>query len=242
MKKYFIFLFCIILIACNNFIKSDINENLLKFCNEVQKLFYNETQTNFDEVNNVLVIGDSISYGYAASVENMKFCNLIKNELSKSISNLNFYNASVGGASAQQGIEQINTCNFIPDMVFVHFGMNDCSVFSKDEYQNNMQQIINRIKELNSDTKIILISTLIPDVGDWITLDKIQKLPFYEESLYELKELNTNVSVVPMTSYTIMMIKNGIGPSKYLISDKIHPNDYMHWAIYQECMKTIGLR
>lgn len=241
MKKIFFILISVFLISCSTFADTTVSAEgtVADFCANVKKIHFNEAQTDLIGVHNILFIGDSISYGAGASRMENSFAYIAGSFMMCFIPNSLFWNASVGGQTSVSGSTQFNTCPFIPDIIFVHFGMNDCISFSKEQYKNYMQEIISVSKQKNPNIKIILISTIIPSLNDWHNITRISRLPEYEEALYELKNENTNISVVPLMSFSAVMINNGAFPNTYT-ADSVHPTDTMHRLMAIECLKTVG--
>lgn len=242
MKRFILILFCILLFGCT-YADTPINANgtLAQTYAGVEQIHFNETQTNINGVRNILVIGDSISYGTGASNMINSFAYIMGGYMMCFISNALYWNASVGGQTTTQGLAQLNSCPFVPDILFIHFGMNDCVYLTTENYKANMRGIIERAKEINPRIKIVLISTIIPAINFYHSTEKIKLLPQFENALYELKSEYSNISVTPLMSYSAVMINNGCAVSGYMTGDGVHPNDTMHRLMAIECLRTIGL-
>lgn len=242
MKKLLAILFGCLLISCSSFADTTIpvDGTLAEFFAGIHEVHLTEAQTDVIGATKYLVIGDSISYGTGAEPLTRGFACVASAVMMVNNPGSTYYNASIGGRTSRDGIAMLNSCPFVPDVIIVNFGMNDGAYITTEEYRINMTAIIARAKEINPDVKILLCSPIIPGISIYHNLTTIHKFPVMENILFDIAEANTNVFVVPLTSYSAVLINAGCTPAGYT-TDTVHPTVTMHQLMAIEVCKTVGL-
>ncbi len=191
-----------------------------------------------------LFYGDSImegcnASGYRGYAPNMpKFSEMVTQKL------MNYYgytdtkithkNTAVGGWLSSTGLENWNqkNGNIVPDCFIVNFGCND-GTFSAtpDSVLNNLRNMISRVKAVNPDCAIIMISPLIPNKDATTSESEATVRNFYNnQDEYEpyfvgLAEEYEDAVTIELTS-----LYNWVLQRKEFIdimaSNVSHPNDF----------------
>lgn len=191
-----------------------------------------EKQDNLDSVNTILVIGDSVAAG-GGTPYGYSYPYMIKDVTGKEV-----INKAVCGTCASNGIEQINECEVPFDMCIINFGINDSAFYSLEDFKNNMKQVIEYIKSINSEARIVIITSVMPALPFNMNY-RLIRIWQYEDVSYELKEEYENISVVPITGYTINLTKKGRNPTMYT-TDCTHPNQKLHREITSLVLFTLS--
>lgn len=191
----------------------------------------------------VVLCGDSISAGYNAS----KFTGakpgcpaygeLVALSLQKHFgSEVSFTNHAVGGWTASRGLKQVidhRVGEQQPDLVIIAFGMNDVFARNSAAYQQNVNGIIETIRERSPNTEFILVGTMLGNV-EW-------GMPMEEFSLYQqaLKELcGEGIVLADLTAVWEELLKH---KSFYDLTGNgvNHPNDFGHLVYAQVLLSLI---
>ena len=136
MKNNFIIFFKILLFSL-----------LLTSCSKTNKL---------DDVNEILLFGDSLMSGYGLK-ENQTLSIILENDLKEAGYNINVVNGSVSGDTSEDGLDRIEeyTPDSDIDLIVLGLGANDMlRRINPDQTENNLRKIIEIIKTKN--IKIIL--------------------------------------------------------------------------------------
>lgn len=116
---------------------------------------------------NVVLYGDSISYGANASglYLSVPFAptwgDFVAQELRKYYNApITFYNRALGGMTSQWGKDNAESlvCPDKPDLVIIAFGMNDR--MKKEEFAGNISAIIESVRKANPDAEFILVGSM----------------------------------------------------------------------------------
>jgi len=116
-------------------------------------------------------------------------------------------NQAVGGMKSEWGAAQIQTSNLVkanPDVVFIHFGINDCGAgVGPGVYADNIQSIIFAIQEKLPDCEFVVIKAFTPNelAYDSITLEK------YWQRVDTMTEKMDNVYSLDMYTISMEMLK-----------------------------------
>ena len=135
------------------------------FANTLQKL-------EQDKEVKILFYGDSITVGanssgfvgcepYADVWAKMVFDMLVKKT---GASKAEYINTAVGGWTSQDGLNHLEekVLTHAPDAVVLAFGMNDGGL-SPTKHMANIKEMVARIRAINPDTEICLVSTMLPN-------------------------------------------------------------------------------
>lgn len=178
----------------------------------------------------IVVLGDSISYGFCASDMfhgppfQPPYVGLVAEGLEVEYGvQIDLVNLSVGGTTSKWGVVQApRVAAQHADLVVLAFGMNDASArISGPAYSENIRTIIDQVRKSNPNTDFILIATMTGN-PKWIKADYV----LYKQYRHELMRLvGPGIAVADLTSMWRDMLKvkrftditgNGIN----------HPNDF----------------
>jgi acyl-CoA thioesterase I len=179
----------------------------------------------------IAVSGDSISQGYNASGFTKvtpympPYPDLVAAQLEKSYgSKVTLHNKAIAGWSVGQGVKDIdNLLKSKPDLVVVAYGMNDVGGRNPEGYKKSISKMIDRIREGNAGTEIILVATMMGN-PEWAATPA-DMFPKYREALASLE--GPGVALADMTAVWQELLKrkrfvdvtgNGVN----------HPSDYGH--------------
>ncbi len=156
----------------------------------------------------ISAIGDSVMEGCSSSKRYNhepfmdSFADLyIKGIREKYKGEIVFNNLAVGGKTSVFGasdeeLQKLSNTN--PDLLYIHFGVNDLGEKRSDkELKNNFEKIINHIKTVNNKVEIVVILPFPPNPTSY----KMDLLKKYIKSLWELEKENENVYILDM--YTL---------------------------------------
>ena len=136
---------------------------------------------------------------------------------------INYINTAEGGTNSFWAVEnfQERVIKYKPDFLVLAFGMNDN--VEKNIYKNNIYKMIEEIKKVNYDIKILLVSTTLPNK---------EVLGFYNfQNTYEivLDELSKSFSYIGLAKMTSM--HNFLLKKKRFYdmtgNNVNHPNDFL---------------
>lgn len=143
-------------------------------------------------------------------------------------------NFAVGGTAASWGVSQIGkVIEAQPDLVLLAFGMNDSAGRSAQDYQADMQAMIDAVHKALPQTEIILIATMRGN-ADWVLLQQ-ERFPQFRDALASL--CGPGVALADMTSMWTELLRhkkdadmtgNGVN----------HPNDFSH-RIYAQVLSAL---
>lgn len=126
----------------------------------------------------------------------------------------------LGSSGSLGAVDLANT-----DLVFIGFGMNE-RFESKDEHKGRIENLINYLRNRNSNVSIVLVSAFYPTFwnssnGTWNNFN----LGVYEDLYFELAEQYENIAVAPVNTAfaNVLDAKEGVD---YIANGINHPNDY----------------
>ena len=200
----------------------------------------------------MLFYGDSImegcnASGYRNTEPNMpKFSELVTSELYAHYgytgeTTITSYNKAVGGWLSSTGVERWNQQigSIVPDCFLLNFGCNDGTFSaSPQSVLTNLRIMINRIKKVNPDCAIIVISSFIPNTDAKTSESESTVRNFannqadYEQTYIDLCEEYDDAVCVELTSFYNWILQR---KSFYdiIASGISHPNDFFCRAYAQ---------
>jgi lysophospholipase L1-like esterase len=190
----------------------------------------------------LLAFGDSISLGGNASkVQGTwpyqpAFGELVAWAIERqSGSKVTFMNHSRGGAGAVFGASQAaaQVGWFKPDVVLLHYGMNDRRDERRATYQAAMEQIIDTVRKDSPDTEFILVTSIVNNPKQPTGLGPIQDIRDRA-----LKISRPGLAFVDFTSTHLELLKH----KNYLDTSgngANHPNDLIHRLYAQRILEVI---
>ena len=175
---------------------------LLTSCSKTNKL---------DDVNKILLFGDSLMSGYGLK-KNQELSIILENDLKEAGYNIKVINGSVSGDTSEDGLDKIEEYTYGNDidLIVLGLGANDMlRRINPDETENNLRKIIEIIKTKNI-TLILAGMRASPTNG----LAYKKKFDDIFPKLAEEYDLN----LIPF-----LLKKVALNP-KFNQSDGIHPN------------------
>lgn len=116
--------------------------------------------------------------------------------------------------------------DYIPDLVFLGFGMNDASIGTPDisAYCNNMMSMIDILRRINPDCEIVLIGTMLANP---MARDQSKNQTEYTQYLSRVAERYEGVCVVDVGSIHQSILDAGKCYTEISSNNVNHPNDFM---------------
>lgn len=153
--RYFFLLF--LFVNCKETPKSKVTEE------STETLEKSDGNANNNPEKVILFFGDSLTAGYGIELEEA-FPALIQNRLDSLSLDYTVVNSGVSGETTSGGLNRINwVLNQKVDVFILELGANDgLRGIPLEETANNLQAIIDKVKEKNSTTKIVLAGMQIP--------------------------------------------------------------------------------
>ena len=160
----------------------------------------------------ILVLGDSLSDGFQLK-RSEAYPALIANKLRDAGLNLQVTNASATGGTTEGGLERLPAhLKRKIDIFVLELGINDAfRGVPVGQIQNNLQQIIDRVKARNPDVRVVIAGMQLPNYGadDYVSA--------FGKMFGELATKN-GAALVPY-------LLNGVaGDPSLNLPDGIHPN------------------
>src|SRR6266446_6497964 len=114
----------------------------------------------------ILVLGDSLSDGFQLQ-RSEAYPALIANKLRAAGLNLQVTNASATGGTTEGGLERLPPhLKRKIDIFILELGINDAfRGVPVEQIQNNLQQIIDRVKARNPDVRVVIAGMQLPNYG-----------------------------------------------------------------------------
>src|SRR5205814_8940267 len=160
----------------------------------------------------ILVLGDSLSDGFQLK-RSEAYPALIANKLRDAGLNLQVTNASATGGTTEGGLERLPPhLKRKIDIFILELGINDAfRGLSVDEIQNNLQQIIDKVKARNPNVRVVIAAMQLPNylVDDYVSA--------FGKMFGDLASRN-NAALVPY------LLQGVAGDPSLNLSDSIHPN------------------
>ena len=118
------------------------------------------------EMKTILVLGDSLSDGFQLK-RSEAYPALIANKLRDAGLNLQVINASATGGTTEGGLERLPAhLKRKIDIFVLELGINDAfSGVPVGQIQNNLQQIIDRVKARNPNVRVVIAGMQLPNYG-----------------------------------------------------------------------------
>lgn len=179
------------------------------------------------EDRNIVFFGDSLTAGYGID-ENKAFPALIQQKLNQRNQDYNVINAGLSGETSAGGLRRIDWLLRNPIDVFVlGLGANDgLRGIDLESTRENLQQIINKVKEKYPDVKLVIAGMQIPpNLGGDYSRE-------FREIYADLAEKN-NATFIPF------LLEGVAGEAEFNMGDGIHPNPEGHKMIAGTVWETL---
>lgn len=194
---------------------------------ELENLIY---KLRVEKKLNIVYLGGSVTDGYGSSAGG-SWRELVGKWFEDTFaeSEINNYNASIGGSGSMSGAFRLETdvLSHAPDLVFVEAAVNDgyCGHFADGTVQTYYETILRKIREQSPDTEIISIfvndkSTLVDHVN--YDLSKIAALQNEVADYYDVTGINVGRAVQNRIVETYGASRLDEGWAAY-IKDYVHP-------------------
>ncbi|MBS6502708.1 MAG: hypothetical protein KH415_13995 [Clostridium sp.] len=189
------------------------------------------------ESSNILFAGDSITHGplhtkgYRSYSEHLKE-RLRGESISGNLKNDNFViNTGVSSADTSNVLARYETwvATHNPKIVFLTFGMNDCTKMSLDTYKNNLITLVNKIRESGA---IPIIQTINTTNGS-----REQELPPFMEVARDIAN-ELDVFLIDHNKYWSTLGKT---VTNAWLGDAIHPNEKGHLEMAKLILRELQL-
>jgi acyl-CoA thioesterase-1 len=128
--------------------------------------FASTSPLNAGEMKRVLVLGDSLSDGFGLN-RSEAYPALLANKLRAAGVNFQVTNASQTGGTTDGGLERLpGHLKRKIDIFILELGINDAfRGVPVDQIQNNLQQIIDKVKTRNPDVRLVIAGMQLPNYG-----------------------------------------------------------------------------
>ena len=164
------------------------------------------------EMKNILVFGDSLSDGFMLP-RSEAYPALLAKKLRAAGLNFQVTNASAAGGTTQGGLERLPPhLKHRIDILVLELGINDAlRRVAVDQIQNDLQQIIDKVKARNPNVRVVIAGMQLPDFGadDYISA--------FGKMFGDLATKN-NAALVPY------LLEGVAGDPSLNLADRIHPN------------------
>jgi acyl-CoA thioesterase I len=142
---------------------------LILVCLAVSILFaqFASTSLNAGEMKRILVLGDSLSGGFGLKPSEA-YPALLANKLRATGLNFQVTIASQTGGTTDAGLERLpGHLKRKIDIFILELGINDAfRGVPVDQMQNNLQQIIDKVKARNPDVRVVIAGMQLPNYAD----------------------------------------------------------------------------
>ena len=164
------------------------------------------------EMKTILVFGDSLSDGFMLK-RSEAYPALLAKKLHADGLNFQVTNASASGGTTEGGLERLPPhLKRKIDIFILELGINDAfNGLSVDQIQNNLQQIIDKVKARNPDVRVVIAAMQLPNYAadDYVSA--------FGKIFGDLASRN-NAALVPY------LLQGVAGDSSLNLPDGIHPN------------------
>jgi acyl-CoA thioesterase-1 len=141
-----------------------MKSRLILVCLAVSALFTQFASTNAGEIQRILVLGDSLSGGFGLKPSEA-YPALLANKLRAAGLNFQVTNASQTGGTSDGGLERLpGHLKRKIDIFILELGINDAfRGVPVDQIQNNLQQIIDKVKARHPDVRVVIAGMQLPN-------------------------------------------------------------------------------
>jgi acyl-CoA thioesterase I len=160
----------------------------------------------------ILVLGDSLSQGFGLA-QNEAYPMLLAKKLRAAGLNFRVINASAAGGTTEGGLERLSAhLKRKIDIFILELGINDAfRGVQVDQIQNNLQQIIDKVKARNPKVQVVIAGMQLPN---YTTDDYVCA---FRKMFADLAAKN-GAALVPY------LLQSVAGDPSLNLSDGIHPN------------------
>jgi acyl-CoA thioesterase I len=128
---------------------------------------------------------------------------------------------------------------FQPNVVFLMFGMNDCSndrKISPDRFRGNLISLCKQVTALSAVPVLQTTTPVIPGTAP-------EREPTFDAYMDIIRQVaaSENVPLIDHTSYWRKMISERYGVHFYWTSNGFHPNQFGHLVLAEYLFKELGI-
>ena len=234
---------------------------ILEKCNKKQNDLYGAPSVT------IVFLGDSVTQGCfecykkgesidtifdAASAYSARFKNML-NTLYPKVQ-INVIDSGISGDSASGGIKRFerDVARFSPDLVVIGYALNDstCGKGYADEYENNMRELVFRVKKLGSECVLLTPNAMCTGTsphltefmkGHAVNLAKFQNDGTLDEFVERIRKIGKSEGVPVCDVYAEWknMLAAGVDVTELLANKLNHPTREMHYFTAFMLLKTI---
>ncbi len=138
---------------------------------------------------------------------------------------IRLYNTALGGTTADWGLESADSAvaALDPDLVIVAFGMNDLWSVPVEQFRNNIQGIIARVRARRPEAEFILVSSMRYDPAYESEAVYRDRLASYVSALRAL----TGPGIQLLDMHALSGALYAAKKPKDFVSNPMHPNDFL---------------
>lgn len=176
----------------------------------------------------ILFFGNSLTAGYGLDME-QAFPALIQKRIDSLGYPYRVVNAGLSGETTASGKNRIDwVLNTIPDIFILELGANDgLRGLPLEETPKNLQEIIDAVRKVNPDVKIIITGMEVPpNLGKEYTAEFRSIFPYLAKK--------NNITLIPF------LLEGVAGEPELNLSDGIHPNAEGHKIVAETVWKYLN--
>jgi acyl-CoA thioesterase-1 len=160
----------------------------------------------------ILVLGDSLSQGFGLTPSEA-YPMLLAKKLHAAGLNFQVTNASAAGGTTKGGLERLPAhLKRRIDIFIVELGINDAfRGVPADQIQNNLQQIIDKVKARNPNVRILIAGMQLPNYGA-------------DDYISAFGKMFADLAVKNKAALVPYLLESVAGDPSMNLSDGIHPN------------------
>jgi lysophospholipase L1-like esterase len=181
----------------------------------------------------VVAYGDSITHGTGTSGDTQispympTWAELFVHGLKRRYQHerIQLYNTALGGMTSDWGRENATAivASLNPDLVLIAFGMNDFWSLSPERFRSNTLSIIQQLQSQKPSTEVILIASMRFDPAYTKDPSYRTRMDGYVKALRSF--VRSGIRLLDMDAISEILMERK--KPKDLISDPLHPNDYL---------------
>jgi acyl-CoA thioesterase I len=165
-----------------------------------------------DPTKTILVLGDSLSQGFGLAPTEA-YPMLLAKKLRAAGLNFRVTNASAAGGTTEGGLERLPAhLKRKIDIFILELGINDAfRAVPVDQIQNNLQQIIDKVKAKNPNVRVVIAGMQLPNYAA-------------DDYVSEFGRMFAYLAAKNGTALVPYLLQSVAGDASLNLSDGIHPN------------------
>ncbi len=176
----------------------------------------------------IVVFGDSLSEGFMLK-QSEAWPMLLVEKLRGAGLNYEIDNYSQSGGTTTSGLKRLGPhLKQKIDIFILELGVNDAFISTPiHEIENNLQEIIDRVKRVNPNVRVIICGMQLPDRADESYLERFGKM------YVDLAQKN-NAALVPF------LLEGVFGNPALNLFDRLHPNAAGHKILVENVWRVLA--